>query len=155
MDFSKCTMQPLTMETATIISQWEYEKPYDVYNFKGHSNGYLMDKTTWGVEQFALIYNDEVIGQVACQYDNNDLWVGWSLSPTLYDKGNGYLFIQKCVEEIRKIKNYNSKIYLRVSASNKRAIKAYQNAGFVYLKTIQDEIAYTNHFEDFWVMIIK
>lgn len=41
---------------------------------------------------------------------------------------------------------------LRVAAWNKRAILAYQKAGFVYVETIQDEIAYSNHMEDFWVM---
>ena len=41
---------------------------------------------------------------------------------------------------------------LRVAAWNQRAIRAYQKSGFSYVKTIQDEIAYSNHMEDFWVM---
>jgi RimJ/RimL family protein N-acetyltransferase len=48
--------------------------------------------------------------------------------------------------------DYNGTIYLRVVAWNRRAIKAYEKAGFVYSETIQDEIAYTNNIEDFWVM---
>jgi RimJ/RimL family protein N-acetyltransferase len=39
-----------------------------------------------------------------------------------------------------------------LSAWNQRAIYAYQKAGFAYVKTIKDEIAYSNHMEDFWVM---
>lgn len=151
-DFDNCNLQALTKKTAAKISQWEYEKPFDVYNFKGHPNGYLLDQPTWGVEQFCLMNGDTVIGFVSCQLDEKDLWVGWSLAPSLCGKSNGSLFVTKCVREIRKIKQYNSDIFLRVAASNQRAIKAYQKAGFVYVKTIQDEVAYTNHIEDFWVM---
>ena len=41
-DFTNCQMIPLTQNAASAISQWEYEKPYDAYNFKAHSNGYLV-----------------------------------------------------------------------------------------------------------------
>lgn len=153
MDFRNCTLQALTEKTVDIICQWEYDAPYNVYDFKGRPNKYLLKKNTWGKEQFCLMSNNEVVGQVACQFDNNDLWVGWSLAPKYCGSGNGYLFVQKCVEEIRRIKNYKGNIYLRVAAANQRAIKAYQKAGFVYRDTIQDEVAYTDHMEDFWVMV--
>lgn len=152
MDFDDCVLDALTEETAAAISQWEYEKPYDRYNFKDYPNGYLLHKETWGVEQFCLKKNHLILGYVSCQFDGRILWVGWSLSPYFCGQGNGYLFIEKCVEEIRKIKNYYDMIYLRVAASNKRAIKAYQKAGFHYIETIKDEVAYSNRIEDFWVM---
>jgi len=41
---------------------------------------------------------------------------------------------------------------LRVVAWNNRAIHTYQKAGFRYVETIEDEIAYSNHLEEFWVM---
>lgn len=152
MDFETCFLQPLTEKTAWEISQWEYEKPYEAYSFKGHHNGYLLDHKTWGTEQFALCKGEKVIGQAACQFDGGQLWVGWSLSPEYCGEGYGYLFIRQCVQEIRKIKQYHGKIYLRVAVSNRRAVKAYQKAGFVYVETIQDEIAYSGLMEDFWVM---
>lgn len=152
MNIDNCILLPLSETTAMEISMWEYEKPYDIYSFKGRSNAYLMKKKTWGVEQFALCCENITIAQVACQFDNNSLWVGWSLSPKLCGKGNGFLYIKKMVQEIRKTINYTDTIYLRVAAKNKRAIKAYQKAGFQYKETIQDEVAYTNITEDFWVM---
>ncbi len=152
MTFDNCTLQPLTEETAAEITQWEYPKPYNSYSLKGRPNGYLLDKKTWGTEQFSLCCNQTVVGQVACQFDNDQLWVGWSLAPVFCGNGNGCSFVEKCIEEIRRIKQYKGKIYLRVAAFNKRAIKAYQKAGFTYLKTIQDEIAYSNQVEDFWIM---
>lgn len=155
MDYNQCVLQSLTETSAFEISQWEYEKPYDVYNFKGRPNGYLLNKETWGKEQFCLADDDKVIGFVACQYDHNDLWVGWSLSPLYCGLGQGHLFIKKCIEEIRKEFNYYNTIFLRVAAWNKRAVQAYQKAGFAYKQTIKDEVAYTNVIEDFWVMTHK
>lgn len=153
MDFRNCALQALTEKTVDVICQWEYDVPYNVYDFKGRPNKYLLKKDTWGKEQFCLMNDNEVVGQVACQFDNNDLWVGWSLAPKYCGKGLGHLFVLKCIEDIRKIKDYKGKIFLRVAAVNERAIKAYQRAGFVYDETIQDEVAYTNHVEDFWVMV--
>ena len=113
-----------------------------------------MDNKTWGDEQFCLMNSScEIVGYVSCQYDNGDLWVGWSLSPSLCGKHSGHLFVERCVSELRRIKKYTGKLYLRVSSTNKRAIIAYRKAGFIYLRTIQDEIAYSNKLEDFFVMV--
>lgn len=147
-------LEPLSTQTASEISQWEYEAPYHVYNFKGHQDGYLLDESTWGTEQFCLAYDGIVLGQVACQYDEGDLWVGWSMAPELTGQGNGAAFVSRCVQEIRRVKAHTGRILLRVSARNKRAIKAYQKAGFQYIETIRDEIAFSDCVEDFWVMML-
>jgi len=145
-------LKPLTLEIAQEISQWEYEAPYDAYSFKGTSDAYLLDEATWGTEQFYLDCGGTVIGQAACQYEGNGLWVGWSMAPELCGNGNGAAFVKKCVSELRRVKNHQGRVLLRVSARNRRAIRAYEKAGFSYVKTIQDEIAYTDNIEDFWVM---
>lgn len=154
-DFANCQMIPLAKDAALEISQWEYEKPYDAYNFKEHPNGYLFKESTWGTEQFCLVGNGKIIGQVSCQFEEADLWVGWSMAPQLCGKGNGAAFVKKCVRELRYIKGHAGRIVLRVAAWNQRAIRAYQKAGFVYVETIQDEIACSNHREDFWVMELR
>ena len=146
------SLEPLTKESAAAISQWEYAAPYDAYNFKGHHDAYLLDESIWGVEQFCLTYEGILLGQVACQYEGDNLWVGWSMAPEFVGKGNGAAFVDRCVWELRRVKCHTGRILLRVSARNKRAIKAYQKAGFRYVQTIQDEIAYSNNLEDFWVM---
>ena len=146
------TLKPLTKEIATRISQWEYDPPYNAYSFKGRHNQYLMKESTWGTEQFCLVAGDTLFGQVSCQYDGADLWVGWAMAPQFCGQGNGASFVTRCVQELRHVKGHNGQILLRVSARNRRAIKAYQKAGFRYVKTIQDEIAYSNQIEDFWIM---
>jgi len=51
--------------------------------------------------------------------------------------------------------SYTGRILLRVSIRNKRAIRSYQKAGFRYVETIKDEIAYSNNIEDFWIMELR
>ena len=147
-------LEPLTKETAEEISGWKYEAPYESYSFKGHHDEYLLDESIWGIEQFCLVCDGIVLGQVACQYEGDDLWVGWSMAPEFTGQGNGADFVSRCVQEIRRMKGYTGRILLRVSARNQRAIKAYQKAGFQYVETIQDEIAFSNNMEDFWVMAL-
>ena len=153
-NMAKGSLESLTKETVAVISQWEYEAPYDAYSFKGHHDEYLLDETIWGVEQFCLACDGILLGQVACQYEGDVLWVGWSMAPELTGQGNGAAFVERCVQEIRRVKSHAGRILLRVSARNKRAIKAYQKAGFRYVETIQDEIAFSNNMEDFWVMVL-
>ena len=148
----KGSLEPLTKETVAVISQWEYEAPYEAYSCKGHHDEYLLDESIWGIEQFCLTCDGIILGQVACQYEDDDLWVGWSMAPEFTGQGNGAIFVGCCVQEIRRVKGHAGRILLRVSARNKRAIKAYQKAGFRYVETIQDEIAFSDHMEDFWVM---
>ena len=148
----KGTLEPLTKDTVAEISQWEYEAPYEAYSFIGHHDEYMLDESIWGVEQFCLACDGIILGQVACQYEGDDLWVGWSMAPELTGQGNGATFVSCCVQEIRRVKDHTGRILLRVSARNKRAIKAYQKAGFRYMETIQDEIAFSDNVEDFWVM---
>lgn len=152
MDYAGCTLCRLTEETAAQIAQWEYSGIYSAYDFKGSANGYLMNRETWGDEQFCLMYEKILVGYVTCQYENTDLWIGWSLSPVYCGMGEGYRFVSKCVEEIRKAKRYTGPVYLRVAVANERAVKAYLKAGFHCLKTILDEIPYTNFQQPFWVM---
>lgn len=151
-NFANGRLVPLTTNTVKEINQWEYDAPYDEYNFKNRPNDYLLDKSTWGTEQFCLVENNVLLGQASCQFDGGVLWVGWSMAPQFCGKGNGAAFVGRCVKELRRIKSYTGRMLLRVSARNQRAIKAYQKVGFRYVETIQDEIAYSDRIEDFWIM---
>lgn len=154
-NFESSKLSPLTKETVDEIAQWQYEAPYEAYSFKGHLDEYLLDESTWGTEQFCLVENGVLLGQVACQLEGCDLWVGWSMAPRLCGKGNGAAFVACCVKELCRAKEHAGRVLLRVSARNQRAIRAYQKAGFQYVETIQDEIAYSDHIEDFWVMALS
>ena len=151
-EYETMKLQDMTEEAFAVISQWKYDPPYDMYSFRGRPNGYLGNRDTWGKEQFCLVDNGRVVGQVSCQMEEGALWVGWALAPEHCSQRKGHLFVQKCVKEIRKQKGYSGPCLLRVAASNQRAVKAYQKAGFTFLKAVQDEVAYSGKQEDFWVM---
>ena len=151
-NFENGVLHPLYLDAVEHISQWEYEAPYEAYSFKGHHDEYLLDESIWGVEQFCLVCDGIILGQVACQYEGDDLWVGWSMAPEYTGQGSGANFASRCIQEIRRVKGHTGRILLRVSARNKRAIKAYQKAGFQYVETIQDEIAFSDNMEDFLIM---
>ncbi len=155
MDFNCCSLKPVTKETFIQMSEWEYEGPYSVYSFKGKPNTYLSDESKWGDEQFCLMCGDKLYGYVTCELEMGVIWVGWAFSPEYCGMGEGHVFVKKCVEEIRRMKNYSGDVYLRVAAWNMRAIKAYEKAGFMHIMTIQDEIAHTGKREDFWVMAVQ
>lgn len=103
-------LEPLCQETANAIALWEYGPPYDAYNFKGTPNDYLFDTATWGDEQFCLMCSGEILGQVACQYEGTDLWVGWSMVPKLCGQGYGAAFVQRCVTELCRVKNHHGRM---------------------------------------------
>jgi ribosomal-protein-alanine N-acetyltransferase len=151
-NFTNCVLKPMDEDTARVIQEWAYPAPYDVYNSKGKKNGYLLNRQIWGTEQFYLTDGGEVLAQVACQYAWGNLWVGWSLVPEYCGNGSGASFVLRCAEEIRRVKSYSGPLYLRVAAWNRRAITAYEKAGFVYTETILDEMAGSGKWEDFWVM---
>ena len=155
LDWGKIKLMPLTEKTAEEIGGWKYESPYDVYSFRGEADGWLMDRSTWGREQFCLADGGRVIGQVSCQKDGDDLWVGWAMAPELCGKGHGAEFVKRCVSQLRYVTGHDGRIMLRVSARNQRAVRAYQKAGFKYAETIRDEIAYSGRIEDFLVMELK
>ena len=146
------TLEPLTERVAEIIANWAYEPPYEAYSFAGHDDEYLLDRSTWGTEQFCLAAEGCILGQVACQREGDVLWVGWSMAPQWCGRGHGAAFVTRCVNELRRVSGHAGPVRLRVSARNLRAIRAYERAGFRYVETIIDEIAYSDNMEDFFVM---
>lgn len=150
--FENARLEPMARVAAEEIRHWAYEAEYAAYNFEGAPDDWLMDEANWGTEQFCLVDGGAVLGQVACQAEGDALWVGWSMNPKLCGQGHGSEFVCKCVSALRERTRHSGRILLRVAAWNQRAIRAYQKAGFAYVETIQDEIAHSNHLEDFWVM---
>ncbi len=122
-----------------MLFSWKYEKPYNGYDL--YLNEYLLNKNTWGNEQFVLVNNEDVIAYVACQIFDDDMWVGWALKPELCGSRIGDLFIKKCINELIRLNKYNREdIFLKVVDWNKRAIRVYEKVGFIYYEsTVREE----------------
>lgn len=136
MNFGEYKLVAVNDDIIEELLLWKYEKPYNIYNL--HLNNYLLNKDRWGNEQFALVNDGDVIGQVACQIIDDNMWVGWSLKPDLCGSGIGDLFIKKCIDELISLKKYSGEyIFLKVVDWNNRAIKAYEKAGFMYYRNTE------------------
>lgn len=95
-------------------------KPYSI---KGHHDEYLMDESTWGIEQFCLVGGGAILGQVSCQYEGDDLWVGWSMAPQFCGKGNGAAFVGRCVEELCRVKDIMDECFFVFRPAIKEQLK--------------------------------
>lgn len=93
----------------------------------------MKNSCSWGVEQFVLVENDNIIAYVSCQIIQEDMWVGWSLRPDLCGLGIGKDFVRKCISRLIVLKkHYTKDIFLKVCSWNTRAIKVYEKLGFVH-----------------------
>ncbi|MDU6482961.1 MAG: GNAT family N-acetyltransferase [Paeniclostridium sordellii] len=130
-NFDNYKLVSLNNEILNHIFLWRYESPYNIYDL--YSNDYLKNHDLWGIEQFALVENRNIIAYVSCQVIQNDMWIGWSLRPDLCGKGIGQRFVRKCINELIELKrHYRKDIFLKVQSWNTRAIKVYEKSGFIY-----------------------
>ncbi|MEF9992247.1 MAG: GNAT family N-acetyltransferase [Peptostreptococcaceae bacterium] len=131
MNFDKCKLIGIDSGIFKKICSWRYENPYDIYDL--YLNDYIKDSYSWGIEQFVLVEDDNIIAYVSCQIIEEDMWVGWSLRPDLCGNKTGIDFVNKCISElIRLKKHYMKDIFLKVINWNTRAIRVYEKLGFIF-----------------------
>ena len=82
-----------------------------------------MDESTWGIEQFCLVGGGAILGQVSCQYEGDDLWVGWSMATQFCGKGNGAAFVGRCVEELCRVKDIMDECFFVFRPAIKEQLK--------------------------------
>lgn len=149
-NFDNCRLVSLNNEILEHIFSWRYDKPYNVYDL--YLNDYLKNSHLWGVEQFALVENENIIAFVSCNVIKNDMWVGWSLRPDLCGNGTGQDFVKKSIVELISLKKqYVKDVFLKVYNWNTRAIKVYKKVGFVHY----DEFIRVENGEDAQYIIMK
>lgn len=138
-----------TREVAEKIANWEYKKPYDIYNINGDEETI---KEIIKDEYYLYSYNDNIIGffcygkSARVPNDNNYIYknenyldIGIGMNPKLCGKGKGLDFFKKAVETAYEF--YEKKKYrLTVAKFNKRAIKVYNKYGFVKEKEFKKNI---------------
>lgn len=131
----------LTNQDAVKICDWRYEKPYDAYNVT--INDRVISEFLKG-EYFAIEINDEmigyfciggsakvpVIGDIDPYSDKGYIDVGLGIKPSLTGKGDGKRYFEFVLNEA-KIRHPDKNIRLTVASFNLRAIKLYENFGFV------------------------
>lgn len=135
-------LAPLTEEHCRDICAWTYPPPYDVYRFKPweqmlslqeefadpdiRANQYRAVLDAHGrLSGFAQFF--PIVGVTR---------LGLGMRPDLCGGGNGVRFVEAIVEEARRRTPHNQ-IDLEVTVWNKRAIRAYIQAGFAITDTYE------------------
>lgn len=126
---------PMNIRHCQDICTWEYEPPYDIYQWSSWSQ----------MEEEAEEFGDDEIRatQYICVLDEEDTLIGYAqlfplvgvtrlglgMRPELCGQGLGTEFVQCIVDEARR-RRPDDEIDLEVLEWNHRARKAYYKAGF-------------------------
>lgn len=128
-------------ELALEILSWQYEEPYELYNNEINEEALkeLLENPYIAVldEEKSLTgfycYGESAqvpAGRLSDAYHLPAIDVGIGMNPTLIGKGNGKLFFSFVLDELSKL--FPEKpTRLTVAVFNKRAIKLYENMGFI------------------------
>lgn len=133
------TIHRMTKEFATEILQWQYEPPYDLYNYEGSSEE-LEEMLDNSYE--VVLSNEKVIGffclglpaQVPAgnssgAYSEEALDIGLGMKPDLTGRGKGTDFFTFILEFLSK-RVEGVPLRLTVATFNRRAIRLYEKTGF-------------------------
>lgn len=134
------SLERMQLRYALEIVEWEYPKPYHVYNMEGSplAIAELMDG-----QYFTVFKNNELVGffcfgasaQIKCLesrrfYDNlTFLDVGLGMHPAHCGRGRGQGFVRAGLEFVRK-QSWTGGFRLTVDEANSRAQKVYERVGF-------------------------
>ncbi len=135
-------LHPMTEQEAQAVSEWRYPPPYDVYRWPAWAD-MLRDGREFAdpdirLAQYLSVRDDHgrLVGYVQLFPLDRAIRIGIGLRPDLCDRGLGANVIRLSVREaVRRMPD--GEIDLEVEQWNKRAIRAYEKAGFV----ITDEYA--------------
>ncbi|MRH41838.1 GNAT family N-acetyltransferase [Aquibacillus halophilus] len=133
-------IRPMKLDQANSISQWKYDEPYDLYNPDDSDEGinellngdyYVALNGNEVVGYFCFGSSAQVPGAIMERlYKEDGVDIGLALRPDLTGKGLGKTFIIHGIN-FAFYTFQSRKLRLSVACFNKRAIKVYQDAGFI------------------------
>lgn len=129
-------LDKMTEEDGQAVCDWRYPAPYERYRWPSwetmvNDNREFADPQTRQA-QYMAVRNEhhQLIGYVQFFSLDRTIRIGLGLRPDCCDRGFGPVVIAKAVEEA-KLRQPGAEIDLEVEQWNRRAIRAYQKAGFV------------------------
>jgi [ribosomal protein S18]-alanine N-acetyltransferase len=129
-------IRPMSEEDAQRIASWRYEPPYSFYDADADADdlALLLGRESREGRYFAAFSNDELVGFFSFQSDADDVVVGLGLRPDRTGRGLGLQFVEAGLAFARD-RFGRSRFRLSVATFNERAIRVYQRAGFLPLRT--------------------
>lgn len=152
----------MTSEHANaIVAQWKYDGEHSMYDYSNETR-HVLDPEAWGVGLFAVLDGKgELIGELTVEFydekgfyteydkyadngliNSHEMWIGFGLKPALVGKGIGAASVGACARYAVEHCDYRGDyIRLGVAAFNRRAVRAYERAGFQEYERTMGEIA--------------
>ena len=119
----KLTIRPASAETFAERASWRYEPPYDFYD--GDQEPVLNHERYFD----AFGEDGTLVGFYYLEEKGDAVEIGLGLRPDLTGRGLGGAFFQTGLDFLRS-RFPGRPVVLNVAASNLRAIKVYERAGF-------------------------
>lgn len=125
----------MTEEHAKEICDWKYDDEYSVYNLSDwetvvQNNWELGIKEERETNFLSIAQNNQLVAYGVITMGNEAVLIGIGLKPSLCGKGLVKDIMKLLIDE-SKVRYPGISIALEVRNFNKRAIKCYENIGFV------------------------
>lgn len=132
---------PMTSDKAKMISTWQYEEPFSIYNMEDSEE--CISELLNGEYYYAMNEQNLLVGYIcigdaarvpggypAGIYEDEFLDIGLGLKPEYTGRGKGLDFLAAALNFLNKRFNTN-KYQLVVAEFNVRAINVYERIGFI------------------------
>ena len=130
----------MSAEEAQEIAAWRYDPPYAFYDADADAGdlALLLSAEHREGRYFSALSEVELVGFFGFGTDGGDVIVGLGLRPDLTGRGLGLEFVEAGLDFARE-RFEPSGFRLSVATFNERAIRVYERAGFVRLRTYDHE----------------
>lgn len=136
-------IEPMTSRAAKQICGWEYEPPYNVYNYMPYEeavSGNAAVTQADRAEDYLCFWQGEILAAyTSIILRDEKIFVGIGVAPWLCGRGLSSFCLNKTVAQA-KIRYPDSEFWVQVRSWNERAVKCYRKSGFAekYRKIIRD-----------------
>ena len=140
-DLSWIAIALMTQEEAEVIAGWEYQPPYDFYDWTADEDDLteLLDPVRRGDRYFSARDDDgQLVGHFRFSDQDGVVAVGLGLRPDLTGRGLGLSFLEDGLTWATE-QYAPHRFRLSVAEFNSRAIKVYVKAGFVRTRSFEHE----------------
>jgi len=138
---SDIEVRPFTENDAINVCDWIYNNSLEIYNLpswnEAISKNYSFTKEDVRNKEFLSFYiKDQLMGYGRLIIKNKEVVLGIGMKPDLCGQGLGTKAFQLLIAEAKKRYGDCGQTLL-VRKFNKRAIRCYQNCGFIVLKEVK------------------
>ena len=123
-------------EEAQVIATWRYEPPYSFYDADADAGdlALLLRKECREGRYFSAFADGALVGFFEFKSDGDIVVIGLGLRPDLTGRGLGLSFVEAGMAFARE-QFGPTRFQLSVATFNKRAVRVYERAGFLPLRT--------------------